>query len=391
MKTISYILLVAILVCQFSACKTSNESDTELPTTQDDKLSARYAKLLAYPVDSLSFPRSYSFDKNSIKKVPPKDWTSGFFPGNFWLLHQLTGDDAYKEKAIAWTGYMENEKFNNRTHDMGFKIFCSYGNGYKETNRSDYKDIILKSAQTLSTRFNENVGCIRSWDFNRDIWEFPVIIDNMMNLELLFEATQLSGDSTYHHLAVTHANTTLENHFRDDGSSYHVVVYDTINGDVLDKVTHQGIHDDSVWARGQAWGIYGYTMAYRYTKNPAYLARAESSAQFFINHDKLRDDGIPYWDFLDPAIPNAPRDVSAATIMASALLELSSFTQDNTYANYSRKVITTLTSDEYLLTAEETAPFILNHSTGNWPKNDEIDGPIVYADYYFLESLLRAR
>jgi len=286
---------------------------------------------------------------------------------------------------------MENEKHNNRTHDMGFKIYCSYGNGYEVTNRKDYEEIIIKSAQTLSTRFNKNVGSIRSWDFNSDIWEFPVIIDNMMNLELLFEATKLSGDSTYHHLAVNHANTTLDNHYRNDGSSYHVVVYDTIYGNVLDKVTHQGIHDESAWARGQAWGIYGYTMAYRYTKDAKYLARAESSARFFLNHKNLRDDGIPYWDFNDPAIPNAPRDVSAATIMASALLELSSITKNDEYAEYSKKVIKTLTSDEYILKADEVAPFILDHSTGNWPKDDEIDRPIVYADYYFLESLLRLR
>jgi len=390
MKTLSYTFLFIVTVSLFLACNFTTKSEGDL-SNNSHPLASRYSKLLAYPVDSMSFPRSYSWKNTTIKKVVPKDWTSGFFPGNLWLLHQLSGDEAYKEKAIEWTTYMENEQYNNRTHDMGFKIYCSYGNGFKETNRTDYKDIIIKSAKTLSTRFNKNVGCIRSWDFNRDKWEFPVIIDNMMNLELLFEATKLSGDSSYHQLAVNHANTTLENHFREDGSSYHVIVFDTIQGKVLDKVTHQGINNESVWARGQAWGIYGFTMAYRYTKKPAYLRRAESSANFYLNHDNLRNDGIPYWDFHDPAIPNAPRDVSAATIMASALLELTSFTHNEDYANYSKKVITSLTSDEYVLGADERAPFILDHSTGNWPKNDEIDGPIVYADYYFLESLLRSK
>ena len=210
-----------------------------------------------------------------------------------------------------------------------------------------------------------------------------------MNLELLFEATRLSGDSIYHHLAVSHANTTLENHYREDGSSYHVIVYDTLSGNVQNKITHQGISNESAWARGQAWGIYGFTMSYRFTKNPEYLKRAESSAKYFLNHNNLRSDGIPYWDFNDPAIPNAPRDVSAATILASALLELSAITKNDTYADYSKKVITALISEEYILSADHTSPFILDHSTGNWPKNDEIDGPIVYADYYFLESLLR--
>jgi hypothetical protein len=389
MKAFTYVLLVMAIISAFFLFGKNSEFMLE-SNEKENLLDARYAKLLAYPVDSMSFPRSYSWGDNTIKKVVPKDWTSGFFPGNLWILHQLSGNKAYKEKAMEWTDYMENEKYNDRTHDMGFKIFCSYGNGFKETNREDYKNIILKSAETLSTRFNKNVGCIRSWDFNSDIWEFPVIIDNMMNLELLFEATKLSGDSTYYHVAVSHANTTLDNHFREDGSSYHVLVYDTIVGKVLEKVTHQGINDESVWARGQAWGIYGYTMSYRYTKNPAYLERAESSANFFLNHDKLRSDGIPYWDFHDPAIPDAPRDVSAACIMASALLELASFTQNDAYADYSKKVIKSLISEEYILEADENAPYILDHSTGNWPKNDEIDGPIVYADYYFLESLLRS-
>jgi len=391
MRILSYIFLPAAIILLFTSCHSPSKTTDELSQSNGDKLSSRYSKLLAYPVDSMSFPRSYSWDDNSINKVPPKDWTSGFFAGNLWQLHQLTGQDEYKQRAIAWTDYIENEKFNDRTHDMGFKIYCSFGNGYKETQRDDYKDIIIQSAKTLCTRFNENVGSIRSWDFNKDIWEFPVIIDNMMNLELLFEATRLTGDSTYHHIAVTHANTTLKNHYRDDESCYHVLVYDTITGGVLDKVTHQGINDESIWARGQAWGVYGYAMSYRYTKDPAYLKRAESSADFFINHPTLREDGIPYWDFKDPAIPEAPRDVSAGTIMASALLELATYTNNEKYSEYSNKVIESLKSDEYIIKANENVPFILDHSTGNWPKNDEIDGPLVYADYYFLESLLRAK
>ena len=391
MKNLSNFILIIASVFFIYACGTSNENTKSESTITKDLLSARYDRLLSYSVDSVSFPRSYTRAENSVRGVLPSDWTSGFFPGNLWLLHKLTGDDEYKRKAMEWTAYMENEKYNDRTHDMGFKIYCSYGNGYKETNREDYKDIIIKSAKTLCTRFNKNVGSIRSWDFNSDVWEFPVIIDNMMNLELLFEATRLSGDSTFHHIAVTHANKTLKNHYREDGSSYHVLVYDTINGNVLDKVTHQGISDESIWARGQAWGVYGYTMSYRYTKDPTYLARAESSAAFYLNHPTLREDGIPYWDFKDPAIPDAPRDVSAATVMASALLELSSFTNNDEYAAYSNKVIQSLTSKEYVLHADLSAPFILDHSTGNWPKKDEMDEPIVYADYYFLESLLRSK
>lgn len=381
--------IMAALLFLFS-CKNENKENTAANSVNiDSLLSLRYQKLLNYPIDSASFPRSYNKTKAEVVKVSSKDWTSGFFPGNLWQLYKLTGNENYKTRAIAWTKYMEKEKFNDITHDMGFKIYCSFGEGYEVTNDAHYKEVILQSAKTLATRFNEKVGSLRSWDFNKDIWEFPVIIDNMMNLELLFEATKLSGDSTYHKIAVAHANTTLKNHFRPNNSSYHVVVYDTINGEAKDKVTHQGINDDSSWARGQGWGIYGYTMSYRYTKDPAYLKQAEASAEFYLNHPNLPNDGIPFWDFDDPAI-DAPRDVSAATVIAAGLLELATYSSNaEQYIAYADKVMGNLKSKEYILDAALDAPFILDHSTGNWPKKDEMDEPIIYADYYFLEALLR--
>ncbi|MEM9142818.1 MAG: glycoside hydrolase family 88 protein, partial [Bacteroidota bacterium] len=336
MTTIHHSALILLLVVFCTGCKNQGKNGQDMSISIDSLLSIRYQNLLKYPDDSLSFPRSYTRADSTVRKVRSSDWTSGFFPGNLWQLYRLTGNTAFKDKAMAWTHFVEKEKFNNRTHDMGFKVFCSFGNGYRITDNAGYKNIILKSAQTLATRFNENVGSLRSWDFNRDIWEFPVIVDNMMNLELLFEATKLSGDSTFHKMAVTHANTTLKNHFRDDGSSYHVVVYDTLTGSVKDKVTHQGLNDGSAWARGQAWGIYGYTMCYRYTKDPAYLEQAQKSAQFYLEHPNLREDGIPYWDFDDPAIPNAPRDVSAATVVASAFLELDQYVDNPEYRTYAQ-------------------------------------------------------
>jgi len=374
------------------SCKFNDETKT--PGTSegiDVLLNKRYAELLNYRIDSLAFPRSYNDVKKEIKKVPSRDWVSGFYAGNLWQLYELTGNKAYKSKAVKWTAFIEREKFNNRTHDMGFKVFCSFGNALKHEENEKYKKVIIESARTLSTRFREHIGSIRSWDFNKEIWQFPVIIDNMMNLELLFEATRISGDSTYHKLAVKHANTTLKNHFRPDNSCYHVVDYDTISAQVRMKVTHQGFNDESSWARGQAWGIYGYTMAYRYTKNIKYLERAKATATFFLNHKNLPDDGIPYWDFEAPSIPDTSRDVSAATIVASALVELYTYTKDKTYINYSKKVMSNLKSEDYIVKEELKAPFILDHSTGNWPKNDEIDEPIVYADYYFLETLLRLK
>jgi rhamnogalacturonyl hydrolase YesR len=368
------------------SCKTEKEDRYNF----QEALENRYNKLLLYKLDSLAFPRSYSHEKQQIKKVPSKDWCSGFFSGNLWQIYKLTGNEAYKTRAQQWTAFIEKEKYNNRTHDMGFKVFCSFGNGLSiDTENQEYKDIIVESAKTLSSRFNESIGSIRSWDFNKDVWQFPVIIDNMMNLELLFEATKISGDSTFHKLAVKHANTTLKNHFRPDGSTWHVLDYDTLTKQPRLKVTHQGIHDNSAWARGQGWAINGFTTVYRYTKDPKYLERAKATTAFFLNHKNLPEDGIPYWDFDDPAIPNVSRDVSAAAIVASALVELYGYTQNEAYLNYSKKVVASIKSLNYILADSLDVPFILDHSFGDWSKRSEMDEPIVYGDYYFLETVLR--
>lgn len=381
-----YSFLIISTVLLFS-CK-GEKKHTLNPQEALDK---RFKYYLTYQPDSLAFPRSFYFDKNEVNKKPSKDWTSGFYAGNLWQLYEITGNKKYMELAQKWTAFIEKEKYNNKTHDMGFKVFCSFGQGLKHIDNQNYKDIIVKSSQTLSTRFNDTVGSIRSWDFNKEQWKFPVIIDNMMNLEMLFEATKISKDSSFHKLAVKHANTTLKNHFRDDNSCFHVLDYDPSNGEIRMKVTHQGINDNSSWARGQGWAIYGYTMVYRYTKDKKYLARAEATAKFYLEHPNLRKDGIPYWDFDDPDIPNSPRDVSAGALVASAMVELYQYTNNQKYLDYSKMVVNTLKSEEYILKDNVKAPFILNHSTGNYPKNDEIDEPIVYADYYFLETLLRLK
>ena len=353
------------------------------------EINARFSKLLDFPIDSVSIPRSMDCSTGVVKKVKSKDWTSGFYAGNLWQIYKLTGDIRYKEKAALWNAFIEKEKFNNTTHDMGFKVYGSFGKGLAVENNEKYKNIIVKSAQTLISRFNPKIGAIRSWNHSKELFDYPVIIDNMLNLELLFEASKISGDSTFRKIAIKHANTTLKNHFRNDNSCYHVVDYDTISHGVRKKATFQGFKDESSWARGQSWAVYGFTMAYRYTKNKEYLKQAEATAKYYINYKTLPEDGISYWDFNDPSIPNAPRDASSAAVMASALIELYSFTKNQAYLAYSNKVINTLSSDKYLLNETVKGPFILNHSTGNWPKKDEIDQPIVYADYYFLEAIIR--
>lgn len=331
-----------------------------------------------------------TIEKGELKLVSAKDWTSGFFPGVLWFLHQYTGKAEWKKNALTYTANIEDEKINAGTHDMGFKIYCSFGNGYHQTHDAHYKEVIIQSAKTLATRFNKKAGVIRSWDHHKEQWRYPVIIDNMMNLELLFEASKLSGDRSLYDIAVSHANTTMKNHYRADHSSYHVIDYDTATGAILKRNTHQGFADESAWSRGQAWGLYGYTMCYRETKNKAFLAQAEAISEYMLKHPNMPADLVPYWDFNAPKIPNEPRDVSAAAIMASGLYELSTYSRNGKkYRAAADKIIENLTN-QYRSPIGESHGFILLHSTGSKPSNSEVDVPINYADYYYLEALLRA-
>ncbi len=332
-----------------------------------------------------------SIEKGELKLVSSRDWTSGFFPGVLWFIYEQSNKDSWKSAAQTFTSNMEREKMNTSNHDLGFKMYCSYGAGYLLTRDPGYKDVLIQSAKSLSTRFRTVTGTIKSWDHNRDKWGYPVIIDNMMNLELLFEATKLSGDSSFHKIAVAHANTTLKNHYRPDYSSYHVVDYDTTNGNVVKKNTHQGLNHESAWARGQAWGLYGYTMCYRYTRDPKYLLHAEQIAEFFLNHPNLPKDMIPYWDFNAPGNPAEPRDASAAAVIASGLFELSTFSSSGKkYRSDAIKILQSLTKDYRSLRGENKG-FLLLHSTGSRPSNSEVDVPLSYADYYYLEALLRMK
>jgi len=326
-----------------------------------------------------------------LNLVPAKDWTSGFFPGELWMLYEYTGDKRWEVLARQFTANIENEKFNGITHDMGFKIYCTFGAGYRLTHDPAYREVILQGAKTLLTRFNPVVGCIRSWDHSRDKWGYPVIIDNMMNLELLFEATKMTGDSSFYKIAVSHANTTLKNHFRSDFSSYHVVAYDTITGKVLKKNTHQGFSHESSWARGQAWALYGYTMCYRETKDTKYLLQAEKIAAFILHHPNLPKDLVPYWDFDAPNIPNEPRDASAAAIIASALFELSTYSHSGSEYREKATQITQNLTTHYRSAIGANSGFLLLHSTGTKLTNTDVDVPIIYADYYYLEALLRSQ
>lgn len=334
-------------------------------------------------------------DKGEVVCVPYSDWTSGFFPGSMWHLYNLTGDKKWRALAIKYTEALVSAQYLTWHHDVGFMVGCSYLNGMRAGNES-YSSVVVQAAKSLSTRFCPKVGVIQSWNTDKGWqaerqWSCPVIIDNMMNLEILFEATRLSGDSTYYDRAVSHADKTLQNHFRKDDSSYHVVDYDIETGEVRSKQTAQGYANESAWARGQAWAIYGYTMCYRYTHRPEYLAQACEIYDFIFMHEKLPIDLIPYWDYDALNIPNEPRDVSAAAITVSALYELYSYLHKEKYKETADGILKTLSSSAYRAEVGTNGNFILAHSIGSMPHHAEIDVPLNFADYYFLEALIRKR
>ncbi|MDR1681961.1 MAG: glycoside hydrolase family 88 protein [Candidatus Symbiothrix sp.] len=383
MKKLLFTILIAVS-CQ--ACVT-NKTDKTL------QFAAKQTLALYNSVKDLEGRLPRSIDKNgNLVTSDDAYWCSGFTAGTLWYLYEYSKCDSLKTAAETLSKRIERQQYTTNDHDIGFKIYCSYGNAYRLTNNPKYKTVIVNAARSLSTRFNPTLGVIRSWDNPK--WHFPVIIDNMMNLELLCEATRLSGDSSFLKIAVSHADTTMKYHFRPDGSSCHVVDYDYSQGGVFRRQTHQGYSDSSAWARGQAWALYGYTMMFRETHKPGYLEHAIKIADFIVDHPRLPADKIPYWDFDAPDIPEALRDASAGAIICSALLELSTFTdkkRSEKYLKIAGKQINALSSPGYLAEANSNGNFILRHSVGHFPNLAEIDVPLTYADYYFLEALLRVK
>ncbi len=314
------------------------------------------------------------------------DWTSGFFPGSLWYAYELTGDADLKNEAIDYTNRMFPISKYKDNHDIGFMINCSYGNAMRLAPNDSIMDVIVETAENLCSRFNVQIGCIRSWDFGH--WNYPVIIDNMMNLDLLFNATNLTGNQKYKQVAIKHAYTTMKHHFRPDFTSFHVVSYND-DGSVELKGTHQGKNDDSAWARGQGWAVYGYTSCYRETKDVKFLNQAVNVAEMIIKRN-VASDKVCYWDFDAPIKRETPRDASAAAVIASAFLELSTFAENgDRYFDYAEEILKSLSSKKYLSEKGQNKGFVLMHSVGSLPHGSEIDTPINYADYYYLEALKR--
>ena len=346
-------------------------------------------------IDYTMMPRNIMADEQhwNCRKATKEEWCAGFWPGVLWYDYEYTKDKQVLEEAENFTHSL---KFLSHIpaydHDLGFLVFCSYGNGYRLTKNPAYKQVILDTADTLATLFNPIVGTILSWP--REVeprnWPHNTIMDNMINLEMLFWAAKNGGNPYLYDIAVSHADKTMKSQFRPDYTSYHVAVYDTITGNLIKGVTHQGYADSTMWARGQAWAIYGYTVVYREIKDPKYLDFAQKVTDVYL--DRLPEDKVPYWDFDDPSIPNAPRDASAGAVVASALLELSTYLPNGTgkrYKDAAIEMLTSLSSDSYQ--SGESKPSFLLHSVGHWPNHSEIDASIIYADYYYIEALLRLK
>lgn len=336
-------------------------------------------------VDSLR-PQPSADKLGKLRTCDVYDWTSGFFPGSLWLAYELTGDERLLADAVDYTNKMLPATFYTGTHDLGFMVGCSYGNALRLCPNDSLKTVIIRTADNLASRFNPEIGAIRSWDFGP--WNFPVIIDNMMNLELLFQASKLTGDNKYKDIAIRHADKTMACHFRPDMTSYHVVSYNP-DGSIETRQTFQGRSDESAWARGQAWGVYGYTVCYRETGDKKYLEFAQKIADMIISRVET-EDHIPLWDYDAPNLPTTPRDASAAAVTSSALFELCGYLPEgHKYFDYAESILRSLSSPEYLAEPGTNCGFILKHSTGSLAHGSEIDVPLNYADYYYLESIKR--
>lgn len=339
-------------------------------------------------------PRTIEFSQKDWKYVPIEDWTSGFWPGILWYATEYTNESKWQARADSFTRALFPLAYRKAgNHDLGFMMYCSYGNAYRLTKNPDFKKVLLATADTLATLYNPKVGTILSWPsmVKEQNWPHNTIIDNLINLEVLFWAAKNGGKKELYDIALKHAQTTMKNHFRPDYTSYQVIVYDTITGKKIKGVTHQGYADNSMWARGQAWAIYGFVMTYRETRRPEFLNFAQKIAEVYL--ERLPENLIPYWDFNDPAIPDAPKDASAAAITSSALLELSALVSNQEkkkeYRRKAEEMLKELSSDDYLSGNKNNA--FLMHSIGHHPHGTEIDASIIYADYYYMEALIRLK
>lgn len=392
-------LLAWIFVLALSSCSTGVQEEKSFIEENIHFATSQIGKEIEVIEASGRFLNPVTLKQDgSVYYCGYSDWRSGFFPGSVWYLYELTGNDLYLPLARKYSRTIEEAKNLTWHHDVGFMVYCSFGNGLRLTGDPEYREVIIQAAKSLSTRFRPVAGILQSWDVERGWqsqrgWECPVIIDNMMNLELLFEASKLSDDPSFREIAIAHADRTLTEQFRPDGSSYHVIDYSMKDGSVRNRHTAQGYAHESAWSRGQAWAIYGFTVCYRETGDSKYRDMALKAFHFMCEHENMPQDLIPYWDMDAPGIPNEPRDASAAAVIASALYEISTMdvADAEQYKEYSDQIMRSLASPAYRAELGTNGHFLLKHSVGSIPHNSEIDVPLNYADYYFLEALKRKR
>lgn len=392
-----FTLLVAVSLLSCADPKKEERADNlDQKVEAAFKLAAVQYTYLGSRTPAGRYPKTYHDETDSLETSDSGWWCSGFYPGTLLYLDEARQSPDLKKQAYAALKGLEKEQFNESTHDLGFMMFCSFGNANRLEPRPAYDTILLNSAKSLAKRYNAKAKSIKSWDsapWNKaGADEIPVIIDNMMNLELLFWASRFSGDKRFYNIALNHANTTMKNHFRNDFSSFHEVIYNKNTGAVVKQITNQGAADSSAWARGQAWGLYGFVVMYRETKDEKYLHQAENIADFILNHPNLPEDKIPFWDFNAPNIPNALHDSSAAAIIASALFELSTHASGAKAAGYRKDaefMLDNLLTPHYLASPKTNGGFLLMHGVGNMPNQTEVDMPLSYGDYYLVEAMLR--
>lgn len=394
MRLIKILPLALVLTSCASTTTTENLDVDSALAYCNSKVGRTLEYLHRDSVDYTMMPRNIMGNDTvwNCKKATPDEWCAGFWPGVLWYDYETTHDKKILDEANRFTASLEylsqRPAFD---HDLGFLMFCSYGNAYRLTGNPKYKDIILATADTLATLYNPNVGTILSWPRNVEmLGGHNTIMDNMINLEMLFWAAKNGSNKSLYDIAVKHAETTMEHQFRPDYSCYHVAVYDPETGGFIKGMTHQGYSDSSMWARGQAWAIYGYTVVYRETHDPRFLDFACKVTDTYLK--RLPDDYVPFWDFDAPGIPHAPRDASAACVVASALLELQEYCPDEQakqYKDAAIRMLASLGSEKYRSDMHRSS--FLDHSTGHHPAGSEIDASIIYADYYYIEALTRLK
>lgn len=387
-KRFKTIITLITLSSSFCIAQTPKKPMAQL-INDEFKFAVDQYKVLANNIPAGLTPQSYANGKSINYDI--KWWCSGFYSGSLWYLYEQTKDASIKKEAEEALKVIEPNQTYTGNHDLGFMMYCSFGNAYRLTGKPEYKAVVQRSAESLASRYRPSIKSIQSWDKNR-YWQCPVIIDNMMNLEMMNWVSDHGGSPKYKEIAISHSNTTLKNHFRDDFSSFHVIDYNLETGAIIKKATWQGAANCSAWSRGQGWALYGFTMMYRFTKDETYLKQAKGIAHFILNHPNLPADKIPFWDFDAQGIPFTKRDASAGALIASALLELGQFTsgqEKEEFKSAAETMIYSLASPAYRAKLGENGGFLLMHSTGAYPLNSEIDVPLVYADYYYLEALLR--